>query len=137
MISHYDSYGFMHQVPRVRQFAEPDFMPWNNGWDPLIDYSVQLDPTFDWGYRPALEPYANQEIKDPKPASCMALCREAINQLQNDFDLDDVFFLVQESGYCKSVVHGATAQLIKKMGYSSLRRGRHNVTYYKSIDYQI
>jgi hypothetical protein len=126
----------MQLAPRFRQFSEPGFMPWANE-EEYSKVSVQLDPTFDWGYRPAMEPYNGQKILDPKPASCMALCREAINQLQNDFDLDDIHFLIKESGYDDITIRNTAAQLVRKMGYSSLRNGRRAVTYYKAIDFQI
>lgn len=137
MISNIDSYGFMHQIPRVRQFSEPDFMPWNNGWDPLINYSVQLDPTFDWGFRPATEPYQGQVVVDPQPVSCMKLCREAIKQFEGEFCLDDICNLLSESGYSKELIRNCSSQLARKMGLKSIKMDDGDTLYFVQSDYQI
>lgn len=137
MIAGFDSYGFMKLHPRFRQFSEPDFMPWSNGWDPLIDYSVQLDPTFEWGYQPALEPYDGQEVIDPKPAPCMTLCREAINQLQNYFDMDDIAQLMEGSGYSRHLISSTASQILRKSGYKNFRKGPNESLFYKELDWDI
>jgi hypothetical protein len=125
----------MQLAPRFRQFSEPGFMPWANE-EEYNRATVKMDPTFDWGYRPATEPYNGQTIMDPKPASCMALCREAINQLQDKFDLEDVYFLIKESGYDKRTIQNTATQLVRKMGFQSERQGR-GVFYYRPADFQI
>lgn len=129
MISQIDSYGFMHQIPVVRQFAEPGFMPWNNGWDPFINYSIQMDPTYEYGYRPAEEPDNGDVVIDPKPVGCMTLVRLAISELEDDFTVADVVELMSQSGHEEEKIRGCVSQLTRKLGYYSSKVGRSCATF--------
>lgn len=137
MIGPFDSYGFMQLAPRFRQFGEPGFMPWANDYDPLINYSVQLDPTFDWGFRPAVEPYRGQVVIDPKPVTLQCFCREAIAQLENDFTLEDIVWLMDETGFPVGEIRRASSFLLHKMGYHAEKIGRYIRRYYAPMDYEI
>lgn len=85
-------------------------------YDPLESIPIiNPDPSWEYGYQWAVDPKPINTM-DPKPASCMALCHEAMKQLDDDFSLDDVVQLLDGSGYDRKAISNSVSQLAFKLG---------------------
>ncbi len=101
----------------------------------------QLDPSYSYGFQcaepPKVEP---QEIVDPGHGKyCRALCKLAIQELQNDFTADDVVELIGPT-WDRVTISTTVSQLILLMGYkSTLMSGRSHrkAVYWRELDWQI